>query len=137
METASLILIRGLPGAGKSSLAKVLSENGKYPVYSVDDYFTNEESGKYLFDHKLNHLAYASCEKKTRLAMQQGVDKIFVDNTFTLEWELKPYSEMAKEFSYRLYVLTVENRHGGQNIHGISSEQVEKMALKYKVKLIP
>ena len=39
----SLILLRGLPGSGKSSLAFTLSENGKYPVFSVDDYFTNAE----------------------------------------------------------------------------------------------
>jgi predicted AAA+ superfamily ATPase len=35
----ALILLRGLPGAGKSTLAKLLSENGKYPVFSIDDYF--------------------------------------------------------------------------------------------------
>jgi len=29
----------------------------------------------------------------------------------------------------------VENRHGGKNIHEISSDQIQKMAEKYKVKL--
>jgi hypothetical protein len=34
-------------------------------------------------------------------------------------------------------VLTVENRHGGKNIHSISEEQLQKMAFKYKVVLLP
>ncbi|MFM9005746.1 MAG: AAA family ATPase, partial [Flavobacteriales bacterium] len=37
-----LILLRGLPGSGKTTLAKVLSEEGKYPLFSIDDYFTDE-----------------------------------------------------------------------------------------------
>ncbi len=137
MLPASLILIRGLPGSGKTSLAKVLSEDGKYPVLSIDDYFTDPESGSYHFDHKSNHLAYAACEENTKRCMEQKVEKIFVDNTFTLEWEMSPYVQLAKEYGYRLFVLTVENRHGAQNIHGISTEQIEKMASKYKVILHP
>lgn len=137
MELASLILIRGLPGSGKTSLAKTLSENGKYPVFSIDDYFTDHESGEYKFDHLSNHLAYAACEEKTKASMEKKQEKIFVDNTFTLEWEMSPYFHLAKEYGYRLYVITVENRHGGKNIHSISQEQIEKMASKYKVMLGP
>ncbi|EMG08329.1 AAA domain protein [Leptospira interrogans serovar Grippotyphosa str. LT2186] len=51
-EEKSLILLRGLPGAGKSRLAKLLSENGKYPVFSVDDYFTDSKTQEYNFDYK-------------------------------------------------------------------------------------
>ena len=131
----SLILLRGLPGSGKSTLATVLSENGKYPVTSIDSYFTNPETGKYIFEFDKNHLAYKQCEEQTRLHMQQGQAKIFVDNTFTLDWEMEPYFKMAAEYNYTLFVLTVENYHGNTNIHGIETEQLEKMALKYKVQL--
>jgi predicted kinase len=130
-----LILLRGLPGSGKSSLAKALSENGKYPVYSVDDYFTDAD-GNYQFDFEKNHLAYKQCEQRTRLAMQNGIQKIFLDNTFTLEWEMEPYFKLAAEFKYRVYVVTVENRHQGKNIHQIPEEQIKKMAEKYKVVLL-
>ncbi|MBL7933402.1 MAG: ATP-binding protein [Bacteroidia bacterium] len=133
---AFLILLRGLPGSGKSTLAEILSENSKYPVYSIDSYFTNPHTGEYVFDFSKNHLAYKNCEAETRKSMESAANKIFVDNTFTLEWEMEPYFKMASEFKYKVFVVTVENRHKGQNIHNISREQLEKMAEKYKVVLL-
>ena len=131
----SLILLRGLPGSGKTSLAKDLSEDGKYPVFSVDDYFTDEK-GQYKFEFEKNHLAYKQCEERTRSAMQNKVQKIFLDNTFTLEWEMEPYFKLAAEYNYKVYVVTVENRHKGNNIHDIPEEHIRKMAEKYKVILL-
>lgn len=130
----SLILLRGLPGAGKSTFAKELSEDGKYPVFSVDDYFTSK-SGDYKFEFDKNHLAYKQCEENAQNAMQNGIPKIFIDNVFSLEWEMEPYFKLASAFNYRLFVVTVENRHKGQNIHMVSGEQIQKMAEKYKVVL--
>ncbi len=132
----ALILLRGLPGSGKTTLAKVLSENNTYPIFSVDDFFTNKVTGEYLFNFKNNHLAYKQCEELTKEAIQQNSTKIFVHNTFTMEWELEPYFKLAAEFNYELFVLTVENYHGKQNTHGVSEEQLQKMADKYKVKLL-
>ena len=130
---SSLILLRGLPGSGKSTLAALLSEQGKYPVFSIDSYFTDPHTGKYHFEFEKNHLAYKQCEAQTRQALQNGEEKVFVDNTFTLEWELEPYFKLAAEFKYSVHVVTVENRHGGKNVHDINAEQIEKMAAKYKV----
>ena len=130
----SIILLRGIPGSGKSTLAWTLSESGKYPVYSVDDFFT-DPAGKYQFDHQKNHLAYEQCRTNTETAMKNGVEKIFVDNTFTIDWEMDPYIELARKYNYRLFVVTVENYHGSRNIHNIPDEQVEKMKGKYKVRL--
>lgn len=137
LQKNALILLRGLPGSGKSTLASLLNEKGKYPVLSIDSYFTNSVTGEYTFEFTNNHLAYKNCQDQTRFNMEKGCEKIFVDNTFTLEWEMKPYFKLAAEYDYALFVITVENHHGNNNTHGISREQLEKMALKYKVKLIP
>lgn len=140
MKTAgsdkALILLRGLPGSGKSTLAGILSENGKYPVFSIDQYFTDPKTGEYKFNHLENHKAYKACEQHTETAMKAGVSKIFVDNTFTIPWELEPYFVLAAANGYSIFVTTVENYHNGENIHGIPMDQLEKMALKYRVKLL-
>jgi predicted kinase len=136
LNNNSLILLRGLPGSGKTTLAKVLSENNTYPVFSVDDYFTDEVTSEYIFNFKNNHLAYKQCEDLSRDAMQQKISKIFVHNTFTMDWELEPYFKLAAEFKYVLFVVTVENYHHNKNTHEVSDEQLQKMAEKYKVKLL-
>lgn len=132
----SLILLRGLPGSGKSTLAAELSENGKYPVCAIDDFFTDPLTGTYQFEFDKNHLAYKACEEKVRASIEAGAEKIFVDNTFTLEWEMEPYFKLAGKYNYRVHVVTVENRHGGANTHGVSRAQLEKMAATYKVILL-
>lgn len=130
-----LILLRGLPGAGKTELAKVLSEDGRYKIISVDDYFTNPLTQDYNFVFSENHIAYKQAIRNTELAIQAGDSKIFVHHTFTLEWELESYFELAKKFNYKIFVVTVENYHNGKNSHNVSDEQIKKMAEKYKVKL--
>jgi predicted kinase len=132
----NLILLRGLPGSGKSTLARVLSEDGKYSIFSVDDYFTNARTGEYTFDFKNNHLAYKLCEENTKQSMVNSESKILVHNTFTMDWELEPYFKLAAEYDYTLFVVTVENYHQSGNIHDVSNEQLQKMAEKYKVKLV-
>jgi len=131
---ASLIILRGLPGSGKSTLAHELSETGKYPVYSIDDYFTGA-NGDYRFEFEKNHLAYKHCEENTRRSMKEKAEKIFLANVFSLDWEIEPYFKLAAEFNYRVFIVTVEKHHGEKNIHDIPHEQLEKIAQKYKVKL--
>lgn len=128
----SLILLRGIPGSGKSTFAHVIAENGKYPICSIDSYFT-DNLGHYSFDFRKNHLAYKTCEDLTIAEMKKGTEKIIVDNTFTMEWEMEPYFKHAEENNYRVFVMTIENRHGGKNIHQIPEEHIQKMRDNFKV----
>jgi len=130
-----LVLIRGLPGAGKTTLANLLSEDGLYPVFSVDDYFTNSNNGDYKFEFSENHLAYSSCLQKVEQSMIENTKKIFVHNTLTLDWEIEQYFKLSSKHQYTIFVVTCENYHSKKNLHSISDDQLVKMANKYKVKL--
>jgi predicted kinase len=130
----NLILIRGLPGSGKTSFAELLVKHSNACSYSVDDYFTTE-NGEYRFEFDKNHLAYKQCENNTEAAMQQGKPIIVVHNTFVYDWEMEPYLKLASTFNYRLFVLTTEKYHDRANTHAVTEEQIRKMAEKYLVKL--
>jgi predicted kinase len=130
----SLIILRGLPGAGKSTLAEVLSEN-RWPIFSIDNYFTDKITKVYTFKFDENHLAYKQCQEYTENEMKGRTEKIILDNTLTLDWEIEPYFKLAERYNYQVFVATVENRHHGKNNHGISDQQIKKMAEKYKVVL--
>ena len=77
-----LILLRGLPGNGKSTFAKVIG--GTH--YEADMYFM--EDGIYNFDPSGLKDAHAWCRNSTETAMRRGEDKVIVSNTFTQEWEM-------------------------------------------------
>jgi predicted kinase len=129
-----LILLRGLPGAGKTAFAQLISENNTYPFFSVDDYFTDKD-GKYKFEFSENYKAYAHCLSNTENAIKNGISKVIVHNTFTMDWEMEPYFKLSLKYECNLHVLTIENYHDGKNSHHVTDEQLSKMAEKYQVKL--
>lgn len=98
------------------------------------------EDGEYKFDVTQLKNAHNYCQSQTRAWMktdgtQVDVSRIVVSNTFTQEWEMKPYVEMAEEFGYRVYSLIVENRHGGVNDHGVPEDKIKQMKDRFEVKL--
>lgn len=129
-----MLLLRGLPGSGKTTLAGVLSALPGSTVLSIDDYFT-DENGVYTFRHLDNHKAYQHCIDRVEEAMRSECPHIIVHNTFVYDWEMKPYIDLAHTHHYQLHVVTVEKYHNGQNVHEVTDEQITKMAEKYGVRL--
>jgi hypothetical protein len=67
--------------------------------------------------------------------MKMGLYKIVIANTFTQEWEMKPYYEMAERYRYRVHSVIVENRHGSTNIHEVPEEKLNQMKDRFEVSL--
>ena len=132
----NLYLLRGIPGAGKSTLAKQLGD----AHFEADSYFMID--GEYQFDPTKLRKAHEWCQSQVELAMIQnhityGLDSsdIVVSNTFTQEWEMKPYMDMSKDWGYRVFSIIVENRHGGVNQHGVPDEKLQQMNDRFEIKL--
>ncbi|MDZ4724622.1 MAG: AAA family ATPase [Leptospira sp.] len=136
MNDKTLLLLRGLPGSGKSTFANLLAMEASFLVCSLDEYFTDEK-GNYKFDFRSNHLAYKNCQDKVEAAMKSHTSKILVDQIFALLFEIEPYFKLAEKYNFRTIVCTLENRHKGENIHAIPDEQLVKMAKGFKVELLP
>jgi hypothetical protein len=60
---------------------------------------------------------------------------IIVSNTFTQEWEMQAYFDLADRWDYQVTTLIVENRHGGVNEHGVPEETLTKMRDRFEIKL--
>jgi predicted kinase len=131
-----LILLRGIPGSGKTTLGEVIlyKPNNDLKPLSADDYFTLPD-GTYNFSFEKLKEAHNDCQQRCAILMSNGVVKIVVSNTFTQEWEMKPYYEMAERYGYRVHSVIVENRHGGVNTHGVPDEKLEIMKNRFEIKL--
>jgi len=124
-----LFLLRGLPGSGKSTLAESLGGSHM----EADKYFTYE--GKYEFDVTKIKDAHDWCQNAVRVFMENKNKRVVVSNTFTQEWEMKPYFDLAEKHGYKVYSLIVENRHGGVNEHGVPEDKLEIMKKRFEMKL--
>jgi hypothetical protein len=60
---------------------------------------------------------------------------VVVSNTFTQEWEMDAYFELAEKYGYQTSCLIVENRHGGVNTHGCPDDKIEQMRNRFEIKL--
>ena len=140
MTKKTIYLLRGLPGGGKSTLAKKLVGHD-FLVCEADKYFIDKETGDYNFDVTKLKDAHKYCQDlvetymKDSLVNEQFYREIAVSNTFTQEWEMKPYFELAKKYGYTVFVTIVENRHGGKNVHGVPDEKLQIMKERFEVKL--
>ena len=73
----------------------------------ADKYFTYE--GKYEFDVTKLKDAHDWCQNAVRVFMENKNKRVVVSNTFTQEWEMKPYFEMAEHHGYKIFSIVIEN----------------------------
>ena len=133
-----LYIVRGLPGSGKSTFAEALV-GSDFLVCEADKYFMQD--GEYKFDGSKLKEAHESCRNtvetymKDSLVNDQFYREIAVSNTFTQEWEMQPYFDLAKQYDYMVFTIIVENRHGGVNQHGVPDEALTRMKDRFEIKL--
>jgi predicted kinase len=125
-----LILLRGLPGSGKSTVAKLFG--GEH--YEADMFFL-DSNNNYVFHVSKLKSAHAWCQDLVYLAMMRNEERIVVSNTFTQEWEMDAYYKLAETHGYRVTALIVENRHGGVNVHDVPTDKLEQMRNRFEIKL--
>ena len=133
-----LILLRGLPGSGKSTLAEAIAS--ELVICEADKYFIDKD-GNYNFDANKLKDAHEWCRTRVEIFMsdnqanEQFYTTIVVSNTFTQEWEMKAYYELAEKYGYRVHSVIVENRHGNKSVHNVPDASMGNMRNRFQIKL--
>lgn len=142
-----LVIMRGIPGAGKST--KVASLVGEGIVHSTDTlieeitgdyigYFTRMvESGDWSEHSKMHHRNFL----KARRSMEEGVSPVIIDNTNIKASEPKKYVEAALNMGFdENNIKIVDIGTGGctaevlaeRNTHNVPLKTIERMMASHQ-----
>ena len=127
-----LVLMRGLPGSGKSTRA--LSLGGV--ICSSDHYMLND-GGEYEFSSDKLVFTHGQCEDKCLSAMRRGEPLIVIDNCNLVLSCYINYFLKAIEYGYSVRFEDVKTELTAETlaarcIHGCPAEKIKQMMLGAK-----
>ena len=142
----NLILVRGVAGAGKSTIGEMFDDGATTRILSTDDLFYVD--GEYKFDpSKLAEYHQAIIDKVESIMVEYDwkimdhdyswfpIDRIVVCNTFTQMWEMEPYFNLAKKHDWCIHTIIAENRHGSDSIHDVPADVIKSQRERFEVTL--
>ncbi|MFH1527355.1 MAG: AAA family ATPase [Bacteroidota bacterium] len=132
--TKQIIILRGVPGAGKSTLAQQIiadacAKGEDAVAFSSDDYFTTP-AGKYRFDSAQLPQAHTNCFRRFLEFLREGTGIAIVDNTNIRIFEMSPYilAGKAYEFEIKIIRLVCDPKIAAmRTFRGATSQMVQEM----------
>lgn len=129
-----LVVMRGLPGMAKSTIADFIRENiGSLSVVvcSADHFFTDKDGNYNWYPQGISQ-AHQECQENARKAMEIGILTVIVDNTNVQRSEFSKYTRWAEEYGYGIVEITVGNldvdKAVERNSHNVPKKSIQRMA---------
>ncbi|KAK8752534.1 hypothetical protein OTU49_006029 [Cherax quadricarinatus] len=133
-----MVILKGLPGSGKSFIARRIQQ--LYPaavMCSADSFFMHD--GVYKFDRDKLKEAHKSCQQKALDAAQSSCNVIVIDNTNVQNWEAKYYLNLTKKYHYTPLILEPQTpwamdpkELAERNSHGVPEAVIEQKVRSYE-----
>lgn len=119
----TLLIIRGAPGAGKSTIATALINARLFDNYvEADSYFMRD--GKYEFSISYIGEAHDYCFNEANELMKRG-RSIIISNTNTRKKDYQKYLDLAEKYGYNIQVMTLQGPWKSE--HDVPETTVKKM----------
>lgn len=123
-----LVIIRGIPGSGKSThasgLIKAYQSEGRTTAHFEADMFFTHEDGSYHWNPKQIGFAHQWCQNKVREALQ-NCDVVIVSNTSVKKKDVDIYVKIAEEAGAKYDIYRMFGQY--PNVHAVPAETVQKM----------
>ena len=138
----NLLIVRGLPGSGKSTFAKSILDNSNDCAlvtksfnnmvythhYEADMFFEN--NGVYNFNKNYISNAHDWCYSNVVKSLLDGNNTI-VSNTFVKLWELKKYLDLLNTIP-EISLTVVELQTQFKGIHDVPADTIKKMKTNWE-----
>ena len=136
-----VVILRGVPGSGKSFLSthcsEYLNSPTKVAMCGADSYFV--ESEKYVFSPALLPKAHSHCLEQALQALDEGKELIIIDNTNSKLWEYSTYIYICSILGCQYHVLEVPcpspqvlEMFRSRNIHYVDSVAAKKIYCRWE-----
>lgn len=128
MKKRRVMVLRGLPGSGKSTYAAGIEGA---VVCSADDFYVRIGGGVYRHDPARIGEAHTECFRKFLTSLTEGRDTVVCDNTNSMAIEIAPYMLAAAAFGYEAEVIQFRcspEEAAARNVHGVPEDVIRKMA---------
>ncbi|XP_063699744.1 uncharacterized protein LOC134830254 [Culicoides brevitarsis] len=137
-----MILMRGLPGSGKSFLAKQIVQNFNFDprnhIFSADDYFINV-NGEYVYDQTKLTEAHEFTQNNAIRKLRESWSPVIIDNTNIKLWNMFPYIRLGVQYRYKIIIMepatpwaTTPKTLTSKNQHNVPKERIRQMMDNYE-----
>lgn len=104
----TVIINRAVSGSGKTTLSRCVTDALRargltVSVHSTDEFFMKD--GHYCFDINVLNKFHAQNLANFILDLGRGIDVVICDNMNLLPWQSQPYTDVARQYQYRILFL--------------------------------
>lgn len=120
-----VVLIRGIPGSGKTTIAQMFVNMG-FALVEADQYPEFWESGSYYFKPEAVAKAHEWCFEQYKSILEMSTDTgVVVANTFVNLHHMEPYISYCKERNIAYHILISDMRN--LSVHRVPVSTMRRM----------